>query len=127
MTINTENGAIASAEAATTDFVTSSPCKRLKYQPPDVVVTIGSGDTKREFECYAVVLCFASIVFDTMLSVKMKERATHRIAFPDKDPKEWELFYSFIDPSTCRKAKIGKSRPVFSSLGSMNFRWAIGF
>lgn len=98
------------AGAATSDLATPSPCKRLKFQPPDVIVTVGSGDKKREFECYAVVLCFASIVFDTMLSVDMKEKATlpHPIALPDKDPQEWELFYSFIDPSINRKAKIGK-------------------
>mmetsp|Transcript_15267 Transcript_15267/g.27752 ORF Transcript_15267/g.27752 Transcript_15267/m.27752 type:complete len:352 (-) Transcript_15267:342-1397(-) len=79
--------------------------KRLRSQDPDVVVAVGQGDAKKEFECYRIALSFASPYFDTMFSVDMAESNNSRIEFPDKDPAEWELFYSFIDPSQISEAR----------------------
>ena len=74
--------------------------KKLRSQPPDIIVAVGSGTNQKEFECYSQILCFASEYFDTMLSAPMRERTNARIEFPDKDPEEWKLFFNFIDPST---------------------------
>ena len=72
--------------------------KKIRSQPPDVIVAVGQGESMQEFPCYKIALSFASPYFDTMLSVNMAEGNTGRIEFPNKDPEEWKLFYSFIDP-----------------------------
>lgn len=66
-----------------------------------------SGDARKEFECYKVALSFASPYFDAMLTANMTENNANRIEFPTKDPKEWEMFYPFVDPS-----QIGEAAPV---------------
>ena len=66
----------------------------------------------QEFECYRVVLSFATDYFDIMLSTSMKESQTSRISLPDKDPEEWKLFYTFVDPSLCREAKVTKANAM---------------
>ena len=43
-----------------------------------------------------------------MLSSSMQESTTTRVSFPEKDPKEWELFYGFIQPATGRDRKVTK-------------------
>ena len=88
--------------AAAGEAAQPSP-KRVKSQPPDVVVVVGQGDAQVEFECYSTLLSFASEVFDTMLSTDMKEKRTHRIDLPDKNPEEWKMFYDFIED---RNAKV---------------------
>ena len=93
---DTVAAAVAVGEGETTP-------KRVKSQPPDVVVAVGQGDSKVEFECYGTLLSFASEVFDTMLSTNMKEKETHRIELPDKKSQEWEMFYDFIEN---RNAKV---------------------
>lgn len=82
----------------TKNTMESTP-KRVRSQAPDVVVSVGRGDAKREFECYKIALSFASPYFDAMFSTDMTENHRGRVEFPDKHPAEWELFYSFIDPS----------------------------
>lgn len=79
---------------------------KLRSHPPDVVVVVGCGDATEEFEGYQLILRMASEVFDAMLSGSMRESHTSRIELPDKDPAEWKLFYSFLDPTACRNAKI---------------------
>lgn len=73
--------------------------KTIRSRAPDIVVSVGSGEAKREFQCYAVILSFASEYLDAMLSSSMKEGELGKIEFPDKDPEEWELFYNFIIPA----------------------------
>ena len=81
-------------------MATESPTpKKIRSQPADIIVAVGSGDAMREFECYKVVLSFASPYFDNMLSASMSESNNNRIEFPDKDPKAWEEFYKVIDPT----------------------------
>ena len=82
------------------------PKKTLRSQPPDVIVAVGQGNNKIEFECYKYALCCNSEYFDTMLSLPMKENETSRIDLPDKDPEEWKVFYEFIDPSTSLLAEV---------------------
>lgn len=96
----------AAAAAAASDATESSP-KRVKSQPPDVVVAVGRGEAQVEFECYGTLLSFASEVFDTMLSTNMREKNTHRIELPDKDPAEWKLFYDFVENSRYAKVEDG--------------------
>ena len=79
------------------------PKTEIKSQPPDVIVSVGTGDSKQDFECYKVVMAFASPYLDAMLSSEMKEGESGRVEFPMKDPEEWKLFYAFIDPE-----KIGQ-------------------
>eukprot|EP00578_Thalassiosira_sp_NH16_P024590 CAMPEP_0181091424 /NCGR_PEP_ID=MMETSP1071-20121207/8392_1 /TAXON_ID=35127 /ORGANISM="Thalassiosira sp., Strain NH16" /LENGTH=346 /DNA_ID=CAMNT_0023173565 /DNA_START=519 /DNA_END=1560 /DNA_ORIENTATION=+ len=94
--------------------------KKIRSQPPDVIVSVGSGKTKREFQCYKVILSFASDYLDTMLNSSMKiclrlprydAKLEHEGGdfkpneFPDKVPEEWEMLYEFIAPQ-----KIGRSR-----------------
>ena len=76
----------------------SSPCKILKSHPPDVTVSVGSGDEKKQFQCYKVLLCLVSDYFDVMFNTDFMENATSHVAFPDKDPKGWTIFYNFISP-----------------------------
>ncbi|KAL7498130.1 hypothetical protein ACHAWT_009654 [Skeletonema menzelii] len=72
--------------------------KKIRSQPPDVIVAVGNGESMQEFHCYRVILSFASDYFDSMLSARMIENETGRIEFPNKDPLMWKKFYSFIDP-----------------------------
>lgn len=74
------------------------PKTEIKSQPPDVIVSVGTGDSKQDFECYKVVLAFASPYLDAMLSSEMKEGESGRVEFPMKDPEEWKLFYAFFGP-----------------------------
>ena len=73
--------------------------KRIRSLPPDVTVCVGNGSTAQSFSCYKLALCFASSYFDAMLSSGMREDTTNTIKLPNKDPGEWKLFYSIIDPS----------------------------
>ena len=73
------------------DEATDPPWKKIKSVPPDLIVSVGSGPSKQEFECYKVVLCFA--IED------MKEGTLSKIEFPTRDPSEWKLFYEFIFPA----------------------------
>jgi hypothetical protein len=75
-----------------------NPNKILKCHPPDVTVSVGSGDEKQQFKCYKVLLCLASDYFDVMFSTNLSENATSYVEFPDKDPKGWALFYNVICP-----------------------------
>ena len=86
-----------------------STAKKVRSIPPDVVVSVGQGDTMQEFECYSVILSHASDYFDTMFSSQMKEATTKRISFHDKDPKEWKEVYKFIDYDSKDSATITKS------------------
>ena len=90
----------------------SATRKKLCSQDYDVIITVGSGEVRQEFECYKVILCYASDVFDNMFCHSMRERNTSRIELPDKDPKEWKIFYKFIDPTSARSAKITKSNAL---------------
>ena len=99
----------AAAAAAASDDTESPPVKRLKSQPPDVVVAVGRGETQVEFECYTQLLSFASEVFDTMLGTNMKEKDTGRIELPDKDPEEWKLFYEFVEDRNAKVEVINRS------------------
>ena len=78
--------------------------KKIRALPPDITVVVGKGDAREEFECYKVALSFASPYFDAMLAANMTENDTSRIEFPTKDPKEWKMFYPFIDPSQIGQA-----------------------
>ena len=70
--------------------------KIIRSMPPDVTVVVGTGDNQQEFECYKVVLSFASPYLDAMLSTDMVENSTSRIEFPDKDPEEWKIIYGYM-------------------------------
>ena len=74
----------------------------MRAVEPDVTVVVGGV----EFQHYSTFLCCNSDYFDAMLSANMKEKAEKRIEFTNKDPEEWALFYSFIDPRTCSTAKL---------------------
>ena len=65
----------------------SLPPKILKSYPPDVTVTVGSGDAEQQFKCYKVILCHASDYFDVMFSTDFVENSTSHVKFPDKDLK----------------------------------------
>lgn len=86
------------SSTSTKDFIkmASSSPKKIRSQPPDVIVAVGRGDKKQRFECYKVVLSFASPYLDAMLSSDMVERNTSQINFPGKDPEEWKLFHQII-------------------------------
>lgn len=86
-------------------MTTSTRLKKIRSQPPDITVAVGSGSAMEEFECYKIVLSFASPYFDTMLTTNMAENNSHRIEFPKKDPEEWKEFYKFIDPTKISAAK----------------------
>lgn len=77
----------------------------IESQAPDVVVVVGDGTNRREFPCYRLLLSFASPHLDQLLC-STTNAAANRIELKDKDPEEWKLFYSFVDPSTLRKARI---------------------
>jgi len=82
------------------------PKKMLRSQPPDVIVAVGQGKNKTQFECYKLFLCFNCEYFDTMFSLPMRENETSQIDLPDKDPEEWKVFYEFIDPATSFSAEV---------------------
>ena len=96
----------ASCESVQNTPIRTPPTKKLRTQEPDVIISVGSGSSKQEFECYKFILCYASEYFDTMLSLPLREAESSRIELPDKDPEEWKQFYEFIDPATNRNAKI---------------------
>ena len=93
---------MAKPESTTTEKPTSqgsplvTPKKKLRSQPPDIIVAVGQGDNKTEFECYKFLLCCNSEYFDSMFSLPMRENETSRIHLPDKDPEEWKIFYDVI-------------------------------
>mmetsp|Transcript_19410 Transcript_19410/g.46576 ORF Transcript_19410/g.46576 Transcript_19410/m.46576 type:complete len:320 (-) Transcript_19410:250-1209(-) len=89
--------------------------KKIRSQPPDVIVSVGSGESMREFPCYKVILSFASNYLDTMLSSSMKEGTLNRIDFPDKVPEEWEIFYEFIAPQKSGRSKHSNSNANINS------------
>ena len=88
-----------SPETNTLNIMSSPMTKKIRSQSPDTTVAVGKGESMEEFECYKFVLAFASPFFDAMLSTDMSEKNSSRIELPDKDPEEWKLFYTFIDPS----------------------------
>lgn len=80
------------------DESTTPVTKKLKSQAPDIIVSVGSGESKQDFKCYKVILCFACNYFEDMFSSGMKEGATGKVRFPKGDPEGWTLFYEFISP-----------------------------
>lgn len=71
--------------------------KRLKSAEPDVTVVVGKGDDAKEFHCHKIALAVASGFFDAMFSSNFVENTENRVAFPMKEPEEWQLFYTFIE------------------------------
>ncbi|KAL7544267.1 hypothetical protein ACHAWF_007654 [Thalassiosira exigua] len=96
--------------------------KKIRCQSPDVVVAVGRGESMQEFECYKVVLSFASPYFNTMLGANMAEAHSNRIEFPDRDPEEWKLLYNFIDPSMIGEAKH-RDTPIDSDIAMKLTPW----
>lgn len=82
------------------------PKKKFRSIEEDLTVIVGSGDKEQTFKCYKVLLCLESVYFDTMLSCSMQEKERSTIRFPYKDPEEWKLWYTFIDPDTKKGSKI---------------------
>ena len=92
---------------STSNGSTLVPLKRkFRSQPPDIIVAVGQGDNKIEFECYKLFLCCNSEVFDSMFSHSMRENQTSRIELPDKDPDEWKVFYDCIGPGTANLSQV---------------------
>ena len=56
-------------EANLVEAPPSSLEKRLRSQPPDIIVVVGSGDNTQEFKCYSQILCYMCDHFDTILTV----------------------------------------------------------
>ena len=100
--------------------------KKLRSEPPDVVVMVGSGKKKQKFECHSIILCYASEYFDTILSSSMNESETKQISFPDKDPDEWRLFYSFIEPVSGRNAKLTEVGQRWTGRSGLEFMAIFG-
>jgi hypothetical protein len=97
-------------------MATSSPrTKKIRSQPPDVIVAVGSKNNMQEFNCYATILSYASEYFDKMLATNMTESNNKRINFPDKDPEDWKEFYKYIDPT-----KIGTAKRELETLSVRN-------
>ena len=81
------------AEEAPTDEEASShtPKKARTLPPEDVIVSVGAGVSKRDFNCHSLILSKVSDRLKTMLeSLKEEDKA---LAFADDDP---EGFGSFI-------------------------------
>lgn len=59
-----------SSDSASSSPLYSSPSstKKLRSQPPDLIVSVGSDNNRQDFLCYSQILCFASEVFDAMLT-----------------------------------------------------------
>jgi len=89
----------ADASPSTEGNTCTREAKRTK---PDVVIKVG-GQT---FHHYSQVLSIASDFFDVALNSGMKESHTKCFEFTDKDPEEWKLFSSFLEPFS--EAKINK-------------------
>ena len=77
----------------------------IRSQSPDLIVSVGSGESAQEFKCYKIILSFASKYLDAMLSSSMKEDTLSKIKFPNKDPEEWKMFYEFVNPQQIGKVK----------------------
>jgi hypothetical protein len=79
----------------------ASTVKTITSQKADVTVIVGDGDHKQIFECYGVLLAYASPVLDAMLSSGMKEGERKVIHLPTKDPNVlWRLFHRCIDSAS---------------------------
>lgn len=85
----------------------STTGKKIRAQAPDVIIAVGDGDRQQEFECYKIVLAFASPYFDAMFSTGYMENESNRVEFRDMDPEEWKRFYEYVDPK-----KIGDANHV---------------
>jgi hypothetical protein len=92
--------------------------------PPDVTVVVGTGDNQQEFECYKVVLSFASPYLDAMLSNDMVENNNSRIEFPDKDPDEWKIVYGYM---IAHDTDIVKENAQMRMLHILCIRYALCF
>ena len=79
--------------------------KMIRSQTPDVIASVGLGNSAQEFQCYKVILSFAPEYLDTMLGSSMKEGTLSKIEFPDKDPEEWKLFYKFTTSQMVKKSE----------------------
>ena len=56
--------------------------KKIRSQPPDVIVAVGQGESMQEFPCYKIALSFASPYFDTSpvaVSASHSDVDVHRI------------------------------------------------
>lgn len=72
---------------------TESPNSRIRSNETDLVVVVGSGESVKEFECYGVILAFASSKLDTLVS-----SSSGKLHLPNMDLESWDLFYRCIDP-----------------------------
>lgn len=80
------------------------------YSEKDVVVVVGG----EEFHENSHILKAYSEYFGGSLRSGTKESRTKRFEFPDRDPKEWTLIMSLLDPFD-KKTKLRKDN-VFTAL-----------
>jgi BTB/POZ domain len=66
---------------------------------PDATVVVGG----KEFRAHSSFLCYISGYFRGAIRSGMKESETLTFSFPDKDPAEWELFMSLMEPRSRRQ------------------------
>ena len=113
--MNKENGA-ESCEGHEFQNAMSPHKPRARREEPDVLVVVGD----QEFRHHRQILCRASEYFDAALNSGMREAETMRIEFPDEDPREWELFASFMEPFSQAKvtrSNVQKLTPWFHKFG----------
>jgi hypothetical protein len=79
------------------------PSKRARKEEPYVTIIVGG----EKFRHNRQILCVASDVFDRKLHSGLNESLSLTIVFPHKDPEEWKLFASFLEPVS--GAKITES------------------
>ncbi|KAL9186579.1 hypothetical protein ACHAXT_005817 [Thalassiosira profunda] len=76
------------------------PPPRSAMPQPDVLVSVGSGDSEQDYAYHRVILSSISPVFDDLIVVDAN--GTSRIALPDKKPEDWELFWDTVGPHRLR-------------------------
>jgi hypothetical protein len=69
--------------------------KAIRSGETDLTVVVGSGSEKREFQCHAAVLAFASSKLDTLIST-----SDGKLFLPHLNPNAWIGFYDCISPSS---------------------------
>ena len=114
------------AEEVPTDEDASShtPKKARTLPPEDVIVSVGAGVSKRDFNCHSLILSKVSDRLKTMLASKEK------LSFPDDDPEGFELFYDFISPSKILRSinneNVSFLTPWFIKFHMNNYMTKIG-
>jgi hypothetical protein len=80
--------------------------KKLRSSEPDLLVTVGENEAKKEYRYHSQVMASHSNYIDAVLASPMKESRMLTLSFPDLTCDVWESMINFLEPAEARHLTV---------------------